>query len=456
MKAADAAGGAALDVAVVGGGWAGLAAAVRACEAGHRVSLFEMAPQLGGRARAVAVDGLELDNGQHILIGAYHRTLALMATVGSDSQTLLDRRPLELRYPDGRGLRLPEGPPWLAFGRAVAGCAGWTWADRLALIGTATGWALGGFRCAPGLTVGELCRHLPPAVRQLLVDPLCIAALNTPAHEASAAVWLRVLRDAVFGGRGSADLLLPRRSLGNLLPEPATLWLQAAAADVRLGMRVQRVQPTSEGAAAGWRVDDVAFDAVILACSAAEAARLATESAPAWAKRARALRYEPIVTVYMRCPGGRLPAPMTALFERADAPAQFAFDHGAIGGTPGVFAFVISGAAKCVDAGLDATGAAVLKQATEAFGPGTWPSPPVLLRVLAEKRATFRCTPDLDRPPACIAAGLIAAGDYTEGPYPATLEGAVRSGEAAVALLPAAPAASRVIGAKRAPPAARR
>jgi predicted NAD/FAD-dependent oxidoreductase len=100
-----------------------------------------------------------------------------------------------------------------------------------------------------------------------------------------------------------------------------------------------------------------------------------------------------------------------------------------------LFAFVVSGAAAWVEAGLDATGIAVLHQATNAFPPATWPAPPTLLRVLAEKRATFRCTPGLDRPPAAVAPGLLAAGDYVEGPYPATLEGAVRSGVAAAAAL---------------------
>ncbi|HSQ71749.1 MAG TPA: NAD(P)-binding protein, partial [Rubrivivax sp.] len=165
-------------LAVVGGGWAGLASAVRACEAGHAVTLFEMAAQGGGRARRVDVDGLALDNGQQILIGAYSRTLDLMRTVGTDVDAGLLRRPLELRYADGRGLQMPPGPPWLGFVRAVAGCRGWTVADRLALLSTAAGWALAGFRCAPQLTAGELCRGLPPAVRELLIDPLCVAALN--------------------------------------------------------------------------------------------------------------------------------------------------------------------------------------------------------------------------------------------------------------------------------------
>ena len=139
----------AMKLAVVGGGWAGLAAAVRAVEAGHEVTLFELAQQLGGRARSVPLAGQVLDNGQHILIGAYRRTLALLRTVGGREEDLLRRRPLELRYGDGRGFALPPGPAWIAFVRAVASCQGWTWNDRAALIRAAAGWALDRFRCTP-------------------------------------------------------------------------------------------------------------------------------------------------------------------------------------------------------------------------------------------------------------------------------------------------------------------
>ena len=423
--------GAARTLAVIGGGWAGLATAVRASEAGQRVTLYDMAGQLGGRARGVTVDGLTLDNGQHILIGAYTRTLALMRTVGADVADTLWRQPLEMRYPDGRGLKLPPGPAVPGFVRAVLACKGWGWADRLALLAAAGGWAATGFRCDPTLTVQALCRKLPAPVRQLLIDPLCVAALNTPASEASAQVLLRVLRDALFSGRGGADLLLPRRSLDALLPQPAQAWLQAAGVSIELGQRVQRLS----AAGPAWAVDGQAFDAVVLACSAAEAARLTDSLAPAWARAARGLAYEPIVTVYLQCPGARLPNAMTALIDGPDAPAQFAFDHGAMGATPGLFAFVVSGARRWVDAGLDATGQAVLHQALQAFFAGTWPTLPRVLKVLAEKRATFRCTPGLNRPPAQIAPGLVAAGDYVQGPYPATLEGAVRSGETALVAL---------------------
>lgn len=419
-----------MKTAVVGGGWAGLAAAVRARQAGCEVTLFEMASHLGGRARSVALGDWVLDNGQHILIGAYSRTLDLLATVECAVDAAFERRPLELRYPDGRGFRLPKGPVWWAFTRAVLGCRGWDLRDRTSLMTAAAGWALRLFRCPPEWSVERLCRGLTPAVRELLIEPLCIAALNTPSEEASAQVMLRVLADALFGGPGSADLLLPRRPLGELLPEPAGRWLAAQGCGLQTEWRVHGLRRVD----GHWQVDGHPFDRVILACSAAEAARLTQDFAPGWAELTRSLHYEPIVTVYAECPGARLPSPMTSLFAGPAAPAQFAFDHGALGRTSGVFAFVVSGAAGWLKQGLEPLGQAVLQQALDTFAPGTWPQAPQVLRVLAERRATFRCTPGLLRPPAEVAPGIFAAGDYIQGPYPATLEGAVRSGEQAVLL----------------------
>lgn len=416
-----------MKIAIVGGGWAGLAAAVRATEAGHRVTLIEMAPQLGGRARSLAQPP-QLDNGQHILIGAYRQSLALMRRVGVDADRALLRLPLRLRYPGHEGLRLRPGPPMLAFARAVLGYRAWPLAARLRFLGQSLGWALAGFRCAADLSVAQLCRRVPEPVRRELIAPLCVAALNTPAEQASAQVFLRVLRDALFDGPGSSDLLLPRRPLSELLAEPAGQWLQAHGAEILLGRRVQQLQ--AEGA--GWSVNGQPFDAVVLACPAPEAARLTMPLAAHWARQAAALRFEPIITVYVDSPGSTLPAPMLALQDGPAAPAQFAFDLGQLGHAPGRFAFVISGAAAWIERGLEAAGAATLDQAMAVL---RWHSPPSVMRVLAEKRATFACTPGLQRPPAAIAPGLWAAGDYIDGPYPATLEGAVRAGQAAAAAI---------------------
>jgi hydroxysqualene dehydroxylase len=416
-----------LNIAVVGAGWAGMAAAVHARRAGHEVEVFEMAAQPGGRARTVRVAGRTLDNGQHILIGAYQATLELMRHIGADVSTLLHRMPLTLQYPDGQGLRLGSGAPVPAFVRAVLGQTGWSWPQRLSLLTVAASWAARRFRCTEALSVAELCQRLPANVMAQLIEPLCVAALNTPASQASAQVFLRVLRDALFSSPGSSDLLLPGAPLGALLPQPAAAWLDTHGVRVRTHARVSRLN----AGVAGWELDGRSFDAVVMACSAAEAARLCASPAPAWSAMAAALRYEPIITVYLHCPGARLALPMMALHADAQSPAQFVFDLGAQGSETEVFAFVISGARAWLERGLDATAQATLAQAIHAFSPGTWPQTPLLLHVAAEKRATFACTPGLKRPPAFVAPGLWAAGDYVAGPYPATLEGAVRSGRAA-------------------------
>ncbi|MEJ6007164.1 hydroxysqualene dehydroxylase HpnE [Paucibacter sp. AS339] len=421
-------------VAVIGGGWAGLAAAVDLCAAGHAVTVYEMAPHLGGRARSLheGPNNYRLDNGQHILIGAYTACLGLMRRVGLDIDRAFLRQPLRLRYPQHEGLQLKAGQPLLSFARAILGYKAWPMSARLQLMAVATVWLAKGFRCEPGLSVAQLCAGLPDIVRQELMDPLCVAALNTPAPQASAEVFLRVLHDALLSGPGSADLLLPRKGLSQLLAEPAQHWLLAHGANIELGARVQSVQHGDQG----WRLDIHAarpasplhFDQVVMACPATQAAQLCADIAPTWAQTAQALRFEPIITVYLHAPGSSLPAAMVALIEGPQAPAQFAFDLGQLGHAPGLFAFVVSGAAPWVEQGLEATGACTLQQARREF---SWHSEPSVYRVLAEKRATFACTPGLQRPAAQIAEGLWAAGDYIAGPYPATLEGAVRSGQAA-------------------------
>lgn len=414
-------------VAVVGGGWAGLAAAVTAVQRGDAVTLFEMAPALGGRARAVdvTVDGAaeRLDNGQHILIGAYTATLRLLATLGVDAGAAFVRSPLRLLDARGQGLALPAGAPMPAFVRGVLGNRRWSLRDRVALLSAASGWSLRRFRCDPRWSVADLTRHLPDTLRRDLIEPLCVAALNTPAAEASATVFLRVLRDALFAGPGSADLLLPRVDLSRLLPDPAEAWLRGHGVDVRLSQRVTAIEP----AGTVWKVDGEPVDRVVMAATSHEARRLVEPIAPAWAASASALRHEPIVTVYAHAPGARLAAPMVSLDADDAAPAQFVFDRGQLGGRAGLLAFVISGAQPWVDRGAEATLDATVAQARTALGLAATP-----LRLITEKRATFRCTPLLARPGAFIAPGLAAAGDFVDGPYPATLEGAVRSGIAAI------------------------
>lgn len=420
-------------VAVVGAGWAGLTAAVELVERRHRVTVFDMAPQSGGRARSLEHEGFVLDNGQHIMIGAYRDTLALMQRVGVDLDAAFLRRPLALVDPHGVGLVLPPGPPALAFARGVLGTRHWPLTTRFALLRTAARWQRQGFTCPDDASVATLTRHLPAAVRDQVFDPMCVAALNTPASEASGRVFLRVLKDALFGGRGASDLLLPRRPLAELLPRPAQQWLAARGTDVRLRCRVQALMAGRDGEAR-WLVDGEPFDAVVLACSASEAARLVQRHHEPWAQQAEGVRYQSIVTVYAQHDQATLARPMVALACDEARPAQFVFDLGALGQRRGLLAFVISGANAWLERGLDLTAGVTLAQACEAFAGAAWAGKLKAVHAIAERRATFACTPGLVRPDAAIAPGLAAAGDYVAGPYPATLEGAVRSAREAAHL----------------------
>ncbi|RYZ01171.1 MAG: FAD-binding protein [Comamonadaceae bacterium] len=417
-------------VAVVGAGWAGLAAAVAAAGAGHQVTVLEASRQPGGRARRLDVtlpdgDTVALDNGQHILIGAYTQTLALMRQVGVDPARVLRRLPLTLRFPDGDGLVLPDWPAPLDAGWGIVRARGWTAGDRFSLLRHAAAWQLRGYSCDDQLTVAELCAGLSAAVLRDLVEPLCVAALNTPADRSSAKVFLRVLRDSLFGpsqgGWGSSNLLLPRADLGALFPRAAADWLLARGASVQFGTRVQALVP--DGAA--WRVDGLPYDDVLLAAPPWEAARLAAGAgADAWAAAASGLSHEAIATTYT-VGGPRFPLPLLALRSGPGRPAQFVFDRGHLGGPPGLLAWVASAS------GGDA--ATVEEQVVAQARSLGWRVHPV--RTVVEKRATFACTPGLRRPGARVAPGLYACGDYVDGPYPATLEGAVRSALEAAALV---------------------
>lgn len=432
-----------MKIAIVGAGWAGLAAAIAAVQAGAEATVFEAARTLGGRARALQVTDaggapLTLDNGQHILIGAYAESLRLMRLVGVDPATALHRQPLTLEFPDATGLRLPDlPPPWDAL-VGIARARGWGWRDKAALLRTAVAWRLAGFRCAPQATVEQLCAPLTRRLVGEFIDPLCVSALNTPAREASGTVFLRVLQDSLFSGRGGSHLLLPRADLGALFPEAAARWLRARGAQVHPGRRVQALA-AEDGR---WRVDGEPFDAVLLATPSTEAARLArtTDSTPPlqdWIAQAEALRFIPITTVYAQVPGAAgpvLPGPMLALRPQAGQPAQFVFDRGRLGGPAGLLAFVVSAS----ENERERIEQQVLLQAQAQLGlAGLQP-----VQTVVEKRATFACTPGLRRPGMALAPGLWACGDYTEGPYPATLEGAVLSGGAAArrALAVSAPA----------------
>jgi predicted NAD/FAD-dependent oxidoreductase len=271
-----------------------------------------------------------------------------------------------------------------------------------------------------------------------LIEPLCVSALNTPAHQASGAVFLRVLKDAVFGPQGSADLLLPRQDLGEIFPHAAIRWLEKHHAVCKMGVRVEQLTLNAAGPTR-WQLAESSFDHVVLATPVWEAATLIAPLNPAWSAIATALVHEPIATVYVQANAAfQLPQPMMALKSNRNAPAQFVFDRGQMmttRKTPGLLAFVISAAQDAKEA-LEVK---VLQQAQDLMrtlnSELSASTDLKLVQTIIEKRATFACTPHLNRPSANPFAGLSVCGDYVAGPYPATLEGAVMSGCEAVRMI---------------------
>lgn len=440
-------------VAVVGAGWSGLAAAVSATDAGHQVTVFEASRSLGGRARrlpasseALLPDGSAamLDNGQHILIGAYRETLDLMRQVGLSPSELLLRVPLNLRFDDGCGLRLPDWPqPWnLLAGLALA--SGWSLRDKWSLVQALRAWRKRGFQCDVRTTVADLCKDLHTAVVEDLIAPLCISALNTPPALASAQVFLTVLHDSLFTevnppapdssapwNAAGSDLLLPRVDLGRLLPEAAAAWLEARGVPVQLGQRCEAPQ----WSAGQWQLHGQGFDKVIWATAPQHAVQAFGAYQPLaphnvglhlqrWLRQARGLKYQSIATVYAHAPGLVLPQPLLALRSSPLAPAQVVLDRGQLDGPPGLMALVVSAPQGSYD---DLQGM-VIAQANKALKPWLGAARLSPVQTVVEKQATFSCTPRLLRPPQRVAPGLLACGDYLYARYPATLEGAVRSG----------------------------
>ena len=415
-------------VAVVGGGWAGCAAALTLAEAGVGVTLHESSRTLGGRARTVELEGQTLDNGQHILLGAYEQTLRLIERLHPDAaQSSLWRLPLTFDQPPDFSLACPHLPAPLHLLAGLLGARGLNWREKL----TAARWVhalLGDAETPDQLTVSQLTRGQPEKLRDVLWHPLCVSALNTPPDQACARVFRSVIR-AAFGGRTHhSDLVLPRRDLTALLPALVAARVIELGGEVRLASRVTTLVATPDAVTLGTHDDTSAYSHVILA--------VAPQHLPALAKQVPALKpvgravagyqYQPIATAYMQYdPAFRLARPLFAL---ADGPAQFVFDRGQSHGQAGLLAFVASAATNLPHDWLDRAEA----QLRRIVHPGSarW------RKRIVEKQATYSCVPDMARPPVHTPhPRIFLAGDYTAGPYPATLESATRSGVQSAASL---------------------
>jgi len=436
------------DVIVVGGGFAGLSSAARLAPSA-RVMLLEARSRLGGRATAFhdRRTGELVDNGQHVLLGCYRETLAFLDRVGALGHLHVERR---LRVPmiDRQGRRseltCPDLPaPW----HLLAGVCDWNalgWADRAAVLRMAAPLRIAqrelqGRRdrhaASPGETVEQwLIRNgQTPRVRELLWNPLALAALNQHPSSAAAPPFARVLAEMFGSDAQAASIILPARPLHLMYAEPARAFIERQGGAVRTGQHARillrnnalecvscdgdRWTPHAVVCAVPWYALPDAFEGDTVALrDTLQAARHTAES--------------PIVTVNLWFDRRVMDDPFVGLPGRT---MQWVFDkRAAFGEQASHLSLVSSGAAAVLAMSNDDLIAAAHQEILEAM-PATRAARLVAATVIREPRATFSLAPGQPARPGTRTAipGLYLAGDWIDTGLPATIEGACRSGHAA-------------------------
>ena len=441
------------EVAVIGGGFAGIAASVALARAGRRVLLIEARGRLGGRATTVVdrATGEPVDNGQHVLFGCYRETLALIRELGRED-ALYTQPVLHVPFigPDGvrRDLRCADLPAPL---NLAAGLLRWRALDMRDRLRAARlfAWLLAGGTPRADETVSTWLARMGQTrrLRGWLWEPLAIAALNESPETAAASTFVPVLRGLFTGGRESSSLVLPRVPLVDLHGAPAETYLRAHGGEVRLG-RPARVSLHTGGFSVRAGDDRWTPRAVIAAVPWHGISALFEPAVPAaltdiaWA--AGAMSAVPIVTLnlwYDR-----------PVFEPGDVPfrglvgrtAQWVFDRRALTGETASHVSVITSAASGLSERTDAAIIDVIARDVRETLPLAAGAAVVRATVIREKQATFSVRPGAPPRPAERTAlpGFFLAGDWLQTGLPGTIEGAVRSGNRAAAQLLCDPSSS--------------
>ncbi len=419
-------------VAVIGAGWAGSTAALALARAGIAITVFEANSIAGGRARAVEKPGHIFDNGQHLLLGAYERSLSMIDSL--HAAVPYRRLPLMLQSaPKTRptlSLTAPNLPAPLHLLAAIATAYGISFSEKIA----AAAWAAQNLYGGPPIataTVAQLIENQPARVRQLLWEPLCIAALNTPPVIASASVFVEVLKASFTGSARGSDLIIPSVNLTALLPDPALEAVRAMGGDVRRSAYVRSIDNSSSSTSITLRDGSIqSFDFLVIATGPQHLPRLLTKipAASALVESSRALAYEPITTLHFDFAHGGLGQNDRAPMRMLDgSPGQWVFWHSLPNGHWRA-SVVISADHRSSDE--TALLSSTLTQLRRSYALPT----PIWQFVVTEKRATYSCTPDqcriLSEAPKRVGR-LFFAGDWCVPELPATLEAAVISGERA-------------------------
>ena len=398
---------------VVGAGLAGLSAAVALTRAGFEVHVWEGGAQAGGRCRSYHDPQLDMviDNGNHLVLSGNRSVMDYLKTIGAaDRLTGPARARLDFHdLRDGASWRIEPSPGPLPV---------WLLSRAKRVPGTRAGdyLALARLMRARGDTTVAATIRTRGALWDRLLEPFLVAALNTPAHEGSAALAGAVIRETLAKGGRACRPLVATPTLAAAFVDPAIAWLRRNGATIRLGRRLKALEVADRRVAAlvfaGGREPVAAGEPVVLAVPAWVAASLLPGLAVPTAHNA-------IVNAHYRIapPPGLRPI------------------VGVIGGTAEwVFAFpdrlsvTISAADRFVETDRDDLARAIWADVARVHGLA---EPTPRWQIVREKRATFAATPEQDalRPGvATMHDNLFLCGDWTKTGLPATIEAAIRSG----------------------------
>jgi len=430
---------------VVGGGLAGITAALRLARVGRPVTLLEVRPRLGGAACSVRRGGLWLDNGQHVFLRCCTAYRALLEELGATELTVLqDRLRLPVLTPGGRRADLARGRLPAPLHLAVSLARYRHLRPRARAHAAAAALALR--RLDPtdaaldARTFGDwLADHRQDgAAIAALWNLIALPTLNLPAEEASLALAVKVFRTGLLDGADGADVGWARGPLGAIHDTAARRALAAAGVDVRLGVRVDAIRSRAAGFVVADREGERDAAAVVLAVPPSRAARLLPEGALDAPERLVALGASPIVNLHVAYDRAVTDLPVAAALR---SPIQWVFDRTEAAGVGDsgaqVLAVSLSAARRAAREPADRLRKRFVAALGELFPPARRARVEAF-HVTREHSATFRAAPGsaaLRPGPTTRLPGLVLAGAWTATGWPATMESAVRSGAAAATAL---------------------